>query len=94
MEQRYSWEANGSSVSQEIPHILWNLNVRRRIDTNFPPAPIVIQSLPASHFLKIHFNIILPSTRNSLRCVFWKINKTFRDNGFIWTTTLANLFVR
>ena len=28
MEQSPTWEANKFSASQEIPHILWNLNLR------------------------------------------------------------------
>ena len=42
MEQRYSWEANGSSVSQEIPFILWNLNVHPQNHTKLPRVPVVI----------------------------------------------------
>jgi hypothetical protein len=31
MEQSPSWEAKGSSASQEIPRILWSLKVHYRI---------------------------------------------------------------
>ena len=35
-----SWEANRFSASQEIPHILWNLEVQYRIHKCPPPVPV------------------------------------------------------
>jgi len=64
MEQSPFWEVNGSLDSQEIPVILWSPKVHYRIHKNLSHVPILRQLSPVhtfpSHFLKIHFKIILP----------------------------------
>jgi hypothetical protein len=67
MEQSPSWEANRSSASQEIHHILWNPKVHYHIHKSLPHISILSQinpvyappppPPPASHLLKVHFNL-------------------------------------
>ena len=59
MDQSPSWEADSSSGSQEIPHILWNPYVHYRIHERPLPVPIPSLINPGhtcpSLFLKIIF---------------------------------------
>ena len=68
-----SFEANRFAASQEIPPILWPPNVHYRNHKSPPPVPILIQlhpvHIPKFHFLKMHLNIILPSTSGSSQVV-------------------------
>jgi hypothetical protein len=68
-EQSPSWEATWFAVSQEIPRVLRNPKVPHSTHKRPPPVPILSQPnpvlTPTPHFLKIHSNIILPSTPGS-----------------------------
>ena len=69
MVQSPSWEANWFAASQEIPHISRNPKVHYRTHKRPPPVSILGQPNPVhintSHLLKIHPNIIHPSTPRS-----------------------------
>ena len=78
VEQSSSLKANRFSASQGIPHILLNPKVHYPINKCPPPVPLLSQldpvHTPTLHFLKIHLNIILPSTPGSPK---WSLSLRF-----------------
>jgi hypothetical protein len=69
LERSPSWEANRFVASQEIPRILWNPKIHYSIHKRPPTFSILSQlnpvHTPTSYSLKIHRNIIHPSTPGS-----------------------------
>ena len=78
MVQSPSWEANWFAASQEIPRISRNPKVHYRTHKRPPPVSILDQPnpvhIPTSHLLKIHPNIIHPSTPRSPQ---WSLSLRF-----------------
>jgi hypothetical protein len=66
MELGNFFEADSRLVGQEIPRLLWNLNVHYRVLKSPPPVPVPNKLTPVHtlipYFPNIHFTIILPYT--------------------------------
>jgi len=90
MEQSPFWEANRFSASQEIPRILWTPKVHYRSHKCLSPVPILSQLVPihtpTSYFLKIHLNIILPSTLESPK---WNLFLRFPHQNPVYASPLS-----
>ena len=91
MQQCSSSEGNRFSASQKIPHILWNPTVHYRIHKCSPPVPILSQidpvHNPTANFLKMHLNIILPSTPG---CSKWSLSLKFSYQNPVYTSPLPH----
>jgi hypothetical protein len=96
MEQSPSYEASNRSVSQQIPHLLWNPNIHYRLHNRTPVDSNLSQMNPVHilipYFNNVYFNIIIPSmlTYPKSSLPFWFSVKNFVCSNHlkpIWTQT-------
>jgi len=91
MKKSPPWEAKTLTASQEFPRILWNPKIHYSIHKCPPPAPILSQldsvHTPTSHFLKIHLNIIPPSTPGSPK---WALSFRFPYQNPVYASSLPH----
>ena len=87
-----SWQANRSSASQKIPDILWNPKVHYRVQKTPSPVPVFEPDQtstcpPPTHFLKIHYSTIFPSTPRYFK---WSPSLRFLHQNPTSTTPLTH----
>ena len=92
MEQS-PYEVNQFSASQKILRIVRKPKIHYRIYKCPPPVPILSQinpvHVPPSNLLKMHLNIILPSTPGTSKL---SLSLRFRHQNPIHTCSLAHTF--
>lgn len=76
MNESHSWESNSLSAGQEIPQTFCNPKVQRVSWDKSSPRRL-------SYFMKMSFNIILPSEPESSK---WPSSIIFRHQIPVWTS--------
>jgi hypothetical protein len=90
MQRSPSWEVSSSAVTQELPNILWNLDVHYHAHKSPPLVHIMNQMSPVHttplYTFKIHFKIIHPHISWSS---YWFLSFVLSHQYFICITLLT-----
>jgi hypothetical protein len=84
MEQSLPWEANSHSAGQDVPHLLWKLEVHYHVQKGLLLIPILRQMNPVHtvppYLCKIQCNIIFPSMPRSSK---WSLPFRFSNQHIV-----------
>jgi len=87
-------EADSSSVSPEIPLVLWNLKFHYRVHKSPPLVPFLIQTNPVRHISTFSFNMHFSIIQSTFRSSRWSVLFTFTYENPVHISLLSRYYPR